>query len=120
MKIPRNQVILYYDPETSIGKQTYAYAKSIAKHVQAIEFTKANLTNRIWQDILEMLNLRAKDLLDRSNPVYQEKLKGISFEQEDWLNVIVKNPELIKAPILIKGSKAILCITPSDVLKMTD
>jgi arsenate reductase len=68
---------------------------------------------------LNRLNLRAKDLLNRAHPDYQEKIAGNSFDEEGWLNVLVQNPCLLKAPIAIKNNKAVLCVRPSQILMLS-
>jgi hypothetical protein len=35
-----------------------------------------------------------------------------------WLDVIMHNPQLLKAPIAIFNGKAVLCQKPTDVFKL--
>jgi arsenate reductase-like glutaredoxin family protein len=42
-----------------------------------------------------------------------------TFDEKDWLTVIANNPDLIKAPIAVRGRRAILCSSPTDIYKLT-
>ena len=59
-----------------------------------------------------------KDLLNKSHPYYQENIRGKEFDEEGWLNVLRTNPQLIKAPIAMRGKRAVLCINPQDVFRL--
>lgn len=118
MRTHHREILIYYNPESSNDRKTIAYAQSITPHVRTYSFDKAPSTGTSWQQILKALNLRPKDLLDRSHPYYQNHIRGRDFDDEGWLNVIKHNPYLIKAPIAIKGNKAVLCTNASDIFKL--
>lgn len=118
MKFSRDEIWIYCDENSSEGKKTVGYAKGFSNNVNVFDYSKKKFTPRIWNDLLRMLGCKAKDLLDKSNPLYQEKVKGRDFEGYDWINIIINNPELMRAPIAIKSDKAIICNTPTDVLKL--
>ena len=118
MKFHPNELFIYYDPSTNTGKQCRAYAKSISSNINDVDCNKIKLTTTLWKDILNQLGLRPKDLLDRSNPEYQKKIAGNTFTMSGWLEILVNNPHLIKAPIAIYNEKAVLCLKPTDILKL--
>ncbi|MDQ3536847.1 MAG: glutaredoxin [Bacteroidota bacterium] len=119
MKFHPNELFILFDSSTNTGKQTRALAYSITRHVNEVNCFKTKFSSTIWKEILNRLNLRAKDLLNRAHPDYQEKIAGNSFDEEGWLNVLVQNPCLLKAPIAIKNNKAVLCVRPSQILMLS-
>ncbi len=118
MKTPEKELLLYYDPNSSVGKKTRAYAHSLTKHVRDVEIQKTRFTTTQWKQILNMLNLDPKKLLNKAHPYYQQHIRGRSFDEEGWLNILSNNPDIIRAPIVIKGNKAVLCDTPTDIYKL--
>ncbi len=113
-----SELFLYYNPTHSIDKQARAYARSVAKYVNEINIEKEKITATGWRTILEKLNLRAKDLLNRAHPDYQNHIAGKTWDEEGWLNILARYPHLIRAPIAIKRDKAVLCIQPTEILKL--
>lgn len=118
MKIHPSELYFYHSSLQPIDKQTKAYAKSISQFVNEIDLMKENITATQWDQILLMLNLRPKDLLNRAHPDYQKMIAGKEWDEESWLNILVRYPHLIKSPIAIFKNKAILCKTPTDILKL--
>ncbi len=114
---PTEMMVLYH-PSSNSARQTLAYARSIARHVREINYLTERLTPTMWRTLLKTMNLTPKEILDKSKPLYQEKFRGKEYRYEDWLSVIIENPALIKAPIVVYRNKAILCKTPTDVLKI--
>lgn len=118
MKRHPNELFFYYNPDQSGEKQTRAYARSVSNNINEINLQKERITTTGWRNILTKLNLRAKDLLNRSHPEYQARIAGKTWDDESWLHILANSPHLIKAPIAIKRGKAVLCITPLEVLKL--
>lgn len=118
MKMHPSELYFYHSPAQPVDKQTLAYAKSISNFVNTIDLTKERLTATQWNSLLIKLNLRAKDLLNRAHPDYQRFIAGKNWDEESWLNILIKSPNLIKAPIASLRNRAILCLTPTDILKL--
>lgn len=118
MQFHPNELFIYYDPVSNTGKQCRAYAKSLSNNVKDVDCRNIKLTTTVWKEIINMLGLRPKDLLDRSQPDYQEKIAGNTFTMTGWLEVLVNNPQMLKAPIAIYQNKAVLCVKPTDILRL--
>ena len=118
MKLNRDEVILYLDCSSLSHKKTRVFAHSLSNHVQEYDFKDVHFTKSMWQDLLSMLELRPKDLLNKADPKYQNEIAGKSFDDDAWYNILIKNPCLIKAPIAIMHDKAVLCLKPKDVYKL--
>jgi len=118
MQFHRNELFLLYNPLSSTGKQTKAFAKTINTHVNEVDALHEKLGPTYWKEVVNMLGLRPKDLMDRSNPEYQAKVAGNTYTMNGWLDVLMYNPQLLKAPIAIYNGKAILCQTPTDIYKL--
>lgn len=114
-----NELFFYYNPEHNVDKQTRAYTRSISKNVNEINLQKEKITTTGWRIILDKLQLRPKDLLNRAHPDYQNLIAQKNWDDESWLQILVKYPHLIKAPIAIKKDKAVFCINPSEILKLS-
>lgn len=112
------EIVLFHNPECSKAKKAMAYAMGIARSVRHFEFNKSTRTPTQWKEWLQMLGKKPKDLLDKSKPYYQENLKGRDFVDEDWLNIVIRNPWLIRSPIAIRGKKVMFLDNPTDILKL--
>ena len=118
MQFHPNELFIYFDPDTTTGKQSRAYARSISNNVNEVNFRKIKLTTTLWKEIVNMLGLRPKDLLDKSHWEYQRRVAGNAFTMSGWLEVLQNNPSMLKGPIAIYNKKAILIKKPTDILKL--
>jgi arsenate reductase len=114
----KREILILYHPESRSQRKIVAYAKSLTPHVKAFPFANYNKSTLPWLRILQALNLPPKDLLDKSNPYYQLHIKGRDFDEDGWLKVLSRNPQLIKSAIAIRGNKAVLCRIPKDIFRL--
>lgn len=119
MKTSKREILIYYNPESSRDRKTVAYALSLSKYVKAYSFQQSPCkSNTDWCRILAKLNIHPKELLDKSHPYYQANIRGHEFDEEGWFNILRTNPELIKAPIAMRGEKVVLCLNPKDIYRL--
>ena len=118
MKTNDREILIYYNPESSSDKKTVAYAKSVSKHIKSFAFANSPSKGMSWSMILKSLDLHPKDLLNKAHPDYRANIKGQDFDEESWLKVLQRNPQMLKAPIAVRGSNAILCLSPTDIYKL--
>ena len=120
MKTNQREILIYYDPTSSNDRKTVAHAQGLVSHVKAYSYDKAPSTTTSWRQILAALNMHPKDLMNKAHPYYQANIRGREFDDEDWLNVIRYNPALLKAPIAIRGNRAVLCTNATEVYKLME
>ncbi len=116
------QIKLYYNSDSSLGKQTLAYIEGSEKKVLAIDISKTNPTSTQWAEIADNLNIRISELVNQEHPdfvkIYGDK--KVNLEQHDWLKIIEKNPIVVTRPIIIYENKFIQIKSPSDSAKYLD
>ena len=118
MKTHQREILLYYNPASSSHKKTIAYARSMSSHVKAFSYEKAFNTDTGWTRIISLLDRHPKELMNKAHPEYQKNIRGTEAGTACWIKVLKNNPELMKSPIAVKGNKAILCESPTDIYKL--
>jgi len=118
VKTNNREILIYYNQGSSSDRKTIAHAKAVSQHIRSYDFKSAPSTDTSWQMILKSLNIHPKDLMDKSKPYYRANIKGKDFDKEGWLKVLRRHPDLIKAPIAIRGNRAVLCINPTDIYQL--
>lgn len=118
MEKNNREIILYYKPAVKKDKNTYVMASQITSHIREIDVLKDTPTETQMMTILTQLGIDVEDLIERESEVYKEKYEGKSFDVQGWIQVLVQNPDMIKTPIAIKGNRAMLVETPSNILDL--
>lgn len=118
MKVHKSEILIFYNPKSSTDRKTLAIAQGLSKNVKTYEFDRSTITTTMWHQLLDMLDVQPKDMINKAHPYYQENLRGREFDRESWFNILRNAPYLIKAPIVVSGNKAIVCYNSTDVLKL--
>ncbi len=119
MKTHDREIQIYYNSSLSSHRSCVAHAQSLSSSIKTYDFAKTPSNSTSWRQILKSLDIHPKDLLDKSLPYYREHIKGRDFNMTGWLEIIRKNPTLLRAPIAMRGDKAIFCERPTDIYKLT-
>lgn len=120
MKTHRREIMIYYNPDSSSDRKTVAHAQSVSRHIKLYAFSRTPSTGTSWRQILQALGKHPKELLNKAHPYYQQHIRGREFDDESWINVIRYNPDILKAPIAVRGRRAIVCSTPTDIYRLMD
>ncbi|MDQ3392521.1 MAG: hypothetical protein M3512_00145 [Bacteroidota bacterium] len=118
MEKSNREITLYYKPAIKKDKNTLAMATQITPHIREVDVLKDTPTETQMMTILAQLGIDVEDIIERESEVYKEEYDGKSFDVQGWVQVLVQNPEMIKTPIAIRGNRAILVETPSNILDL--
>ena len=112
------QITLFYSSGSKRARQTLAYAKAKGWPIHEIDILKTPPNGTQIAELAERLGLEVKELVNQSHPAYTSKFEPHEFSSEDWIKMIIHNPEIMKQPIAIRGNRTILIETPTDILRI--
>ena len=111
------EITLIYHSKEHAGRQILTYAKAQNMPVHDIDLAHTKLTPSQWVGIYTKMGIEVKELINTDNPEYIEKFGDITeLSEHDWLTILVHNPEILKAPIVMKGDKIVFMSNPQDML----
>ncbi len=113
-----HQIMFYYNPDSSIAKQTLVYLQESRVPVLKVNVLKNPPTGRQWLEIAEELGMDISDLILKDHPVYIKQYHNADFDTNGWLKVIHFHPEVVDQPIAMRGDKTILVKTPTEILQL--
>ena len=107
--------IIYYS-EDHIGRQILTYAQSKGLPIHDIDLAHVKLTSLHWAELAGRLNIKIKDLINVEAPSFLQKFNGLTNLSEiDWLSLLEHNPDILRAPIVMKGDKIVMMSNPQDM-----
>lgn len=118
----KNELKLYYNSETTLGKQTLAYVRSSNKKVFEIDISKTKIPGSHWAEIAAGVGIAIHELIDTNHPNFIKAYgkEKVDLEEQDWLRVLEKHPETLAHPIIIDGNTFHVLKTPTDFIKFQD
>lgn len=111
------EITLIYFSEEHIGRQILAYAQIEKLPIHDIDLAHIKLTRTHWAEIASRLNIPVKELINTEDPDFIQKFNGHNdYSDDDWLKMLVHNPSILNAPIVMKGEKIVQMSNSQDTL----
>ena len=79
-----------------------------------IPFEKVNyynepLTKKKLTELIRKMNIKPRDLLRKSEPIYKELgLANDEFSDSELIGLMIEHPDLLQRPIVERGDRAVL------------
>lgn len=110
--------VIYHNPRCSKSRRTLELLRQHRAEPLIIEYLKDPPTREQLKAILAKLGLAPEAIVRKSEELYKTRFKGKALSDDEWLDVLVKNPVLIERPIVVKGARAVLGRPPENVLEL--
>jgi arsenate reductase len=107
---------IYHNPKCRKSREGLLYLQEKGLEYTVVEYLRNPLTREQLKDLLMKLNMRPEQIVRTQEDEYKEKLKGKSFNDEEWITILIENPKLIQRPIVVKNHKAVLA-QPADEIE---
>ena len=56
------------------------------------------------------LNWSAFDLIRTKEDIYKKEYKGLEFNEDEWIKILIKHPKLMKRPLIENQLKAVWAV----------
>lgn len=73
-----------------------------------IKYLDAKLTKEDMKEVLQMLNMSARELMRTKEDIYKELNLKDENDEEKLIEAMINNPKLIERPIIIKDGRAVI------------
>jgi arsenate reductase len=111
------EITIYQKPTCSTCRQAIQLLQESGKPFRAVNYYEQLFTKTQLKSLLKKAGLSAKDILRTKEDLYKELgLAKKNLSDDDWLDLLVKHPDLIQRPIVEKDEKAILA-RPAESVK---
>lgn len=111
-------MILFHNPRCMKSREALGLLNENGKQPEIREYLKEVPTEQEILDLLQLLNMEAKDLIRKNEKIYKEEFRGKNLSNEDWIKVMLQNPKLIERPIFINNGKAVVGRPPEKILEL--
>ena len=75
---------------------------------ESIRYLENPLSESKLKKLLRSAGLKPHDVIRKNEPAYRESIAGKDLSDAQLIELMVKHPELIQRPIVVRGEKAVL------------
>ncbi len=111
-------ITIFYSSKSERAKKTLAYARAEGLPIEEIDILKTPITGTQIAELADRLDIQIAELVNQEHPSYKRQFDKADFDEEDWIKMLKKHPEIMKQPIALRGAITILVETPTDIIKI--
>ena len=100
---------IYHNPRCSKSRQALAMLQEAGSEVEIFEYLTTPPTPDELADVISKLGITSEQLVRKKEALFKELgLHKRTLTEEQWIQVLCKNPKLIERPIVISGNRAVV------------
>ncbi|MEQ1793172.1 MAG: arsenate reductase (glutaredoxin) [Nitrospira sp.] len=110
-------ITIYHKPTCTTCRQAVQMLKESGTSFTAVNYYEQSFTKDQLKKILKKAGLSPKEALRTKEDIYKElELAKKDLSDDALLDVMVKHPDLIQRPLVVKDDKAVLA-RPAEAVK---
>lgn len=114
------KAVIYYNPSCSKSRESLAILEEKGLEIAEVRYLETPPSKETLAELCQMMNLKPRDIIRSGETLFKELGLNPNDEKTDdeWLDLLVSNPQLIERPIVRIGDKAIMGRPPENILKI--
>lgn len=112
-----DKITIYQKPTCSKCRGTLAILDESGQEYESINYYETTLTVDKLRELIQKLNLSARDVLRKDEPAARG-LDLNTISEDELIKLMVENPDLMQRPIVVRGDKAKICRPPENVREL--
>jgi arsenate reductase len=119
-KYKMSKNIFYHNPRCRKSRETLKIVQEKKAEIELVEYLNNPPNKKQMKLILKGLGKKPLEIIRTQEKVFKNlKLsKKDDRSDDDWIDIMIKNPILIERPIFIYNNKVVLGRPPENVLKI--
>ena len=110
-------ITIYHKPTCTTCRQAVQLLRDSGESFTAVNYYEQTFTKEELRQLLKKAGLSPKDVLRTKEEIYKELELGKKDLSDDaLLDLMVKHPDLIQRPLVVKENKAVLA-RPAETIK---
>ena len=111
-------ISIYHNNRCSKSRDSLALLTQQNIEIKVIDYLNNPPTEKQIKTLLKKLKMKPLELLRKSENLYKDNYKEINLSDDEWIELMAKNPILIERPIIVNGNKAVIGRPPEKVLEI--
>ncbi|MEZ5541652.1 MAG: arsenate reductase (glutaredoxin) [Pseudomonadota bacterium] len=112
-------VTIYHNPRCSKSRATLELLQQHGVQPAIVEYLKTPPSRQALGELLNLLGVEPRELMRRKEPEYRAAgLDDPALTRAQLIDAMVRHPQLIERPIVIRHGKAVLGRPPERVLEL--
>ena len=103
-----SKIIVYHNPRCSKSRCALDFLREKNEDFEVVEYLKQVPTVDELTEIVKLLGIEPFALVRTGEAIYKEQFKGKQLTDSQWIEAMVKFPQLIERPVVIKNDSGVI------------
>ncbi len=99
---------ILHNPRCAKSREVFNYLNEKGVETETIRYLDNPLSAKELKDIAKKIGIKPVDWVRKTEPFYKSELRGKTFPDDQWFEILSLHPQLIGRPVVINGNKAII------------
>jgi len=99
---------IYHNARCSKSRQALCFLDELPGKYEVVEYLKTPPTLIELKEMVRKLGIKPEELVRKGEAEFKANYAGKSLTDKQWLNAMVRFPQLIERPIIVKGERAVV------------
>lgn len=108
-------ITVYHNPRCRKSRAALEYALKKGIDPEVRDYLKHPLSEEELKKLIMKLNIKPVDLIRTQEEYFRKELKGLHFNDAEWIREMVEHPKLIRRPIVEGKYKAVIGDPPENI-----
>lgn len=109
---------MYHNPRCRKSREALQILQEKGVDVEIVEYLKEPPSAKELKATLKKMGVKPMDIIRKNEQIFRDNFKGKEYSDEEWIDILTKNPKLIERPIAIEGDRAVVGRPPEKVLEL--
>ncbi|TFG75059.1 MAG: arsenate reductase family protein [Thermodesulfobacteriales bacterium] len=112
----KDKITIYIKPTCTTCRKVLKILRESETEFDSVNYFEEPLTNKALTKLIKDLGIPPRDLLRKNESIYKELgLSKKELSDSDIIYLMVKYPDLLQRPIVVKGGKVILARPAEEI-----
>ena len=113
------KITIYIKPTCTTCRKALNVLKDNNQEFDSINYSEKKLTKKSLSEIIDILDVEPAEILRKKEKIYKELgLKDKKLTKKEVVDLVIKHPDLLQRPIVVRGNKAVLARPVEKIEKM--
>lgn len=115
----KDKITIYVKPTCTTCRKVLKILRENETEFDSVNYFEEPLTKKTLTKLINSLGIPPRDLLRKNESVYKELgLSKKELKDSEIIDLMIKHPELIQRPIVVKDSEVILARPAEEIEKL--
>lgn len=114
-----SHLVVYEKSTCSKCRETIALLDKKNMAYEVVEYHITPLTHKKLAELIQKMGITPKELFRTREDIYKKlKLKDKQLQDDEYIDLMIKYPDLMERPIVERGDRAVLARPPERVKEL--